>query len=57
VKGVLLLLLLVAVLGLAAWALFRRVNWNDEDPPPQGPDDDPDFLAELDRRRRTDSGD
>ena len=56
-KAILLLLLLVAVLGLAAWALLRRVNWNDEDPPPNGPDDDPDFLAELDRRRRTDSGD
>ncbi len=56
-KALLVLLVLVVVLGLAAWALLRRVSWNDEDPRPQGPDDDPDFLAELDRRRRTDSGD
>ena len=54
-KALLVLLLLVAVLGLAVWVLLRRVHWNDEDPPPHGPDDDPDFLAELDRRRRTDS--
>ena len=53
-KAILLLLLVVALLALAIWALLRRVDWNDEDPPPHGPDDDPDFLAELDRRRRGD---
>jgi hypothetical protein len=57
VKAVLLLLVVVAVLGFVAWTLLRRVHWNDQDPPPHGPDDDPEFLAELDRRRRSDSGD
>ena len=57
-KAVLLLLVVVAVLGFVAWTLLRRVHWNDQDPPPHGPDDDPEFLAELDRRRRrSDSGD
>ena len=56
-KALLLLVLLVVVLGLAAWVAFRRIDWNDEDVPPQGPDDDPEFLAELDRRRRPDSSD
>lgn len=55
-KAILLLLLAVAILGLIAWALLRRISWNDDDPPPHGPDDDPEFLAELDRRRRS-SGD
>ena len=56
-KAVLLLLVVVAVLGFVAWTLLRRVHGNDQDPPPHGPDDDPEFLAELDRRRRSDSGD
>lgn len=50
-----LLLLLVALLGLAAWAVYRRIDWDADDPRPQGPDDDPEFLAELERRRRSDS--
>lgn len=56
-KAILLLLLVVAVLGFVAWTLLRRVHWDDQDPRPHGPDDDPEFLAELDRRRRSDSGD
>ena len=56
-KAILLLLLAVAALAYVAWVLLRRINWDDEDPPPHGPDDDPEFLAELDRRRRSDSGD
>ncbi|MGN6782598.1 MAG: hypothetical protein ACTHJH_13950 [Marmoricola sp.] len=60
------LLLLAAVLYAVFWSIDRRAgagegereSWRDRSPRrtpptgPRGPDDDEDFLRELDRRRR-----
>ncbi len=50
-------LLVVALIALAVWVLvrvaLRRIDGPPSAPPRvMGPDDDPDFLRGLDRRRR-----
>ncbi|MBS2939646.1 hypothetical protein KDN32_18045 [Nocardioides sp. J2M5] len=51
-------LLVVLLIALAVWFVvrvaLRRIDGGPSAPPPRvvGPDDDPDFLRGLDRRRR-----
>ena len=52
------LLVLLVLIAVAIWLLARVIIRRGildprDDGPPHGPDDDPDFLRTLDRRRRS----